>query len=75
MASYYLAKFGGHRHCGSGDLKILVHLNGVDSLSCIHSIPLGSVLAPLLFLIYINDMNKFIQHSEMHYSADDANLL
>ena len=25
--------------------------------------------------IYINDMNRVIQHSEMHHFADDTNLL
>ena len=26
MVSHHLAKFGGHRHCGSGDLVVLVCL-------------------------------------------------
>ena len=50
------------------------HINGVDSntLTSTHE---GSVLGPLLFLIYINDMSRVIQHSEMHHFADDTNLL
>ena len=57
--------------------KHYTHIYGVDSntLTSTHGIPQGSVLEPLLFLIYINDMSGVIQHSEMHHFADDTNLL
>ena len=54
-----------------------VSINGYESgLAAINcGVPQVSVLGPLLFSLYINDLNQAIKFCKVHHFADDTNLL
>ena len=61
-------------------LKGRTQFTSVDSVNSqqtetIFGVPQGSVLGPLLFLIYINDLKQSITFSKVHHFADDTNIL
>ena len=47
--------------------------SGLAAINC--GVPQRSVLGPLLFLLYINDLNQAIKFCKVHHFADDTNLL
>ena len=46
--------------------------SGLAAINC--SVTQGSVLGPLLFLLYKNNLNKAIQFCKVPHFADDTNL-
>ena len=81
-----LAKLNHYGTCGLSNDWLKSHLSnrnqyvsingyefGLAAINC--GVPWGSVLWPLLFLLYINDLNQAIKFCKFHHFADDTNLL
>ena len=68
-----IMKWMGSFLCGR---KQCVSINGVTSdwAEVTSGIPQGSVLGPLCFLLYVNDLPDVIEHSSIMMFADDAKI-
>ena len=54
-------------------VKIDNTFSDYQGITC--GVPQGSILGPLLFLIYINDMHKAAKFCTLYHFADDTNLI
>jgi hypothetical protein len=49
------------------------HISSKENIKC--GVPQGSVLGPLLFLLYVNDIHKCSSKLRFYLFADDTNIL
>ena len=54
--------------------RVLINGQSSSWLNTTAGVPQGSVLGPLLFLLYINDLTTEVQHSRIRLFADDTCL-
>lgn len=55
--------------------KVSMNNHFSDEQPITYGVPQGSILGSLLFLIYINDIDKHVSHSEVFLFADDSTLV
>ena len=54
-------------------VSINEYQSGLAALNC--DVSQGSALGPLLFLLYINDLNQAVKFCKVHHFPDETNLL
>jgi len=52
--------------------QVSINNNLSSTLPAVSGVPQGSILGPVLFLIYMNDITSFIWHSQLLMYADDT---
>ena len=76
LEHYSICGLGNNRlkYCLSNKKYVSVNVYDSNLADIKFGVPQGSVLCPLLFLIYINDLNQALRFRKVHHFADDINL-
>ena len=67
------AWFSSYLSCRTQSTQLGSTVSNKETIVC--GVPQGSVLGPLLFLIYVNDMHRSSNKLDFYLFADDTNLL
>ena len=55
--------------------KVVVAGSVSEVIEVLSGVPQGTVLGPLLFILFINDMERCVNHSQLKLFADDSRLI
>ena len=55
--------------------QVVINGESSNSAKVRSGVPQGSVLGPLLFILFINDMESCVKHSTIRFFADDTRIL
>ena len=61
-----------HDYLSGRTQQVIIEGFNSDKTPVVSGVPQGSILGPLLFLLYINDMPSVVQHSTIALFADDS---
>lgn len=64
-----------HSYLSGRQQRVVANGQSSSFLNVLNGVPQGSILGPILFSLYINELPKVVKHCVIHLYADDVQLL